>query len=237
MSFIKFNGMKSSDFGLRLLSGFDYVSAQSDIDTIEVVGRDGVLLKDNKRLRPVHVSYPFTITDSEGLTNKLDKISRWLNVRGWHDLEFDWDNEHIYRASYTSQLSISELFHNFGMLKLDFTLHPVKYLKTGKIPIQATQNMRLMNEGKLPAKPIIMLEGNGNMILSINRKQLLLENVQNGITIDSERRLIYNDSGAQWDKIVRSSEDDFPVIGVGDNDIEITGATSMQIIPNWAVRV
>ncbi|MCW6681616.1 phage tail protein [Aerococcaceae bacterium NML160702] len=237
MSEITFNGRKSTEFGLRLLSGFDYVSAQDDIDTIEVIGRDGVLLKDNKRLRPVNVSYSFTVTDTQGLTHKLEDISRWLHTKGWHDLVLDWDRDYIYRASYNSRLNISEVFHNFGMLKLDFLLHPIKYLKTGREVINVEDGIRLINAGTLPSKPIITITGNGNMTLSINRKRLVLENVQNSITIDSERRLIYNDSGAQWDKVVRLSEDDFPVIGIGDNDIEITGATNMKIIPNWAVRV
>lgn len=45
--FIKFNGSKSDDFGLRLLSGFNHTSAKHDVEEIEVIGRDGVLLKDN----------------------------------------------------------------------------------------------------------------------------------------------------------------------------------------------
>lgn len=235
--FIKFNGSKSDDFGLRLLSGFNHTSAKHDVEEIEVIGRDGVLLKDNKRLMPVPVSYQFTAQDDNGIVDVLERINEWVNVKGWRELELEWDDKHYYLAYFDSTLSIKETFYQFGTLKLDFKLYPIKYLKSGRQPITVTNNMRLDNIGKVSSKPVVSVRGHGNITIGFNGKLLKLENVQDSIVIDSAKRLVYNETGQQWDKMLRANEDDFPVLQKGQNIITLSGVRSIDITPNWAVRV
>ena len=63
-TFIKFDGKKSSDFGLKIINDIEFSSTSYDVETIEVPGRDGVLLKDNQRLKPVKREFPMKITMS-----------------------------------------------------------------------------------------------------------------------------------------------------------------------------
>ncbi|HEK9251898.1 TPA: phage tail protein, partial [Streptococcus equi subsp. equi] len=53
MRYIEFNGKKSDSFGLLLERERSIKSTSNDVDLIEVDGRDGVLLKDNGRLKAI----------------------------------------------------------------------------------------------------------------------------------------------------------------------------------------
>ena len=89
-TFIKFDGKKSSDFGLKIINDIEFSSTSYDVETIEVPGRDGVLLKDNQRLKPVKREFPMKINTVERLSTSEIAISDWLNVKGWKELELSW---------------------------------------------------------------------------------------------------------------------------------------------------
>lgn len=59
MRYIEFNGTKSNDLGLLLERERSIKSTNNDVDLIEVAGRDGVLIKDNERLKAVEQDFPF----------------------------------------------------------------------------------------------------------------------------------------------------------------------------------
>ncbi|HEK9257472.1 TPA: phage tail protein, partial [Streptococcus equi subsp. equi] len=61
MRYIEFNGKKSDSFGLLLERERSIKSTSNDVDLIEVDGRDGVLLKDNGRLKAIEQDFPFSL--------------------------------------------------------------------------------------------------------------------------------------------------------------------------------
>ncbi|MGF3084675.1 distal tail protein Dit, partial [Streptococcus pyogenes] len=130
MRYIEFNGTKSNDLGLLLERERSIKSTNNDVDLIEVAGRDGVLIKDNERLKAVEQDFPFSLVGD--VTANQQKISEWLHVKGWHDLALSWDKVYIYRASVVNLFEIDEILKQFGRLKINFLIHPIKYLKTGK---------------------------------------------------------------------------------------------------------
>ncbi|WP_261368510.1 hypothetical protein [Streptococcus pyogenes] len=90
MRYIEFNGTKSNDLGLLLERERSIKSTNNDVDLIEVAGRDGVLIKDNERLKAVEQDFPFSLVGD--VTANQQKISEWLHVKGWHDLALSWDS-------------------------------------------------------------------------------------------------------------------------------------------------
>lgn len=131
-AFIKFDGKKSSDFDLRIINDVEHDSTFYDVGQIKVPGRDGVVLKDNQRLEAVERSYPLRLYSKRRLTEVETDISNWLNVTGWKDLELSWEPDYIYKATHITPFSIKEVLRNFGSLRANFLIHPIKYLKTGK---------------------------------------------------------------------------------------------------------
>lgn len=167
--------------------------------------------------------------------NTQEKMSDWLGFPGWSDLELGWDSEYMYKASVSRNVDINTIFNNFGQMRLELLLHPVKYLKSGNTVISVTSGQTITNPTKTTAKPVIELTGTGDMSIFINGKETRFKNVQGKITIDSENRLVYRDVTAEWSRLVRLSNDDFPILKPGANRIVFNGATSVKIKPRWAV--
>ena len=236
-TFIKFDGKKSSDFGLNIINDIEFSSTSYDVETIEVPGRDGVLLKDNQRLKPVKREFPMKFHTVERLTTSEVAISDWLNVKGWKELEFSWEPDYIYLATFIESFSVKELLRNFGEVKLIFLIHPIKFLKTGRNEIPLTNGMTLKNLGNVQSKPLIKIIGNGDGILTINGYQLSLESVQNELTIDMQKHIVYSGNLSAWDKITRNGKHRMPLFDVGDNMISWTGNFTMTAVPNWGVKL
>lgn len=236
-TFIKFDGKKSSDFGLKIINDIEFSSTSYDVETIEVPGRDGALLKDNQRLKPVKREFPMKFHTVERLTTSEVAISDWLNVKGWKELEFSWEPDYIYLATFIESFSVKELLRNFGEVKLNFLIHPIKFLKTGRNEIPLTNGMTLKNLGNVQSKPLIKIRGNGDGVLTINGYQLSLESVQNELTIDMQKHLVYSGNLSAWDKITRNGKHRMPLFDVGDNMISWTGNFTMTAVPNWGVKL
>lgn len=236
-AYIEFNNKRSIDFDLYIINDLEHISTHNDIEEIVVPGRDGVLLKDNKRLVPVEKSIPFRMKGSRRLTDLQTGISDWLNVKGWHNLILSWDNDYIYKASVYNKFSITEVLKNFGALKVDFTLHPIKYLKEGLKSVDLVKGITLSNLGNVKSKPIIMIKGSGNGVISINGRETTLENVQGTLVIDMEKNIVYSGNLPAWDKIVRSDNGSMPYFDLGDNTISWTGDFQLSVIPNWGVKI
>lgn len=73
MRYIEFNGTKSNDLGLLLERERSVKSTSNDVNLIEVDGRDGVLIKDNERLKAVEQDFPFSLVSD--VTVNQQKIS------------------------------------------------------------------------------------------------------------------------------------------------------------------
>lgn len=235
MRYIEFNGKKSDSFGLLLERERSIKSTSNDVDLIEVDGRDGVLLKDNGRLKAIEQDFPFSLVGD--VTVDQQKISEWLHVKGWHDLVLSWDNDYIYRASVVNLFEIDEILKQFGRLKINFLIHPIKYLKTGKQEVSLVNGGTLQNPGNVQAKPILKIKGTGNGVLTINGFETGLENVQGELVIDMERHLVYKDVLSAWDNIVRKERHRMPLFDVGQNKISWTGNFTITAVPNWGVKV
>ncbi|HEQ9697844.1 distal tail protein Dit [Streptococcus pyogenes] len=235
MRYIEFNGTKSNDLGLLLERERSIKSTNNDVDLIEVAGRDGVLIKDNERLKAVEQDFPFSLVGDVAVNQQ--KISEWLHVKGWHDLVLSWDKDYIYRASVVNLFEIDEILKQFGRLKVNFLIHPIKYLKTGKQEVSLVNGGTLQNPGNVQAKPILKIKGTGDGVLTINGFETGLENVQRELVIDMERHLVYKDVLSAWDNIVRTKRHRMPLFDVGQNTISWTGNFTITAVPNWGVKV
>lgn len=236
-AYIQFNGQKSVDLGLRILNDVEHPSTHYDVEKVEVPGRDGVLLKSNNRLVPVEKSFPCALKTSTNVTKAQESIAAWLAVKGWHDLVLSWDSDYIYRASVIEGFSVKEVLRQFGKLKLNFLVHPIKYLVSGRDRVELTSGMTVVNIGNVIAKPTITLRGTGNGSITINGRVTAFENVQDELVIDMDKHLVYSGNLAAWDKIVRTTDSAMPSLDIGSNLITWTGDFTVSMVPNWGVKV
>lgn len=229
-----YNGRSSKEFNLRIINEVTHELSSHDIETEVVPGRDGVLLLDNQRLKPVERAFPLRLNDK--VYQSTSEIAEWLGVKGWHDLEFSWDDDFIYQATVTNTISISEVLKQLGRLQVIFLVHPIKYFKDNP-RTTITKGETIINRGNLEAKPLIELTGSGDTVITINGRRTVLEDIQGSIILDMKNRMIYKDNLSAWEKVVREENAVFPYLDVGNNEISWSGNFTMKMAKNEGVRI
>ena len=237
MGTFTFNGINSSQFGLRVTSDYVINSTGQDIDTVAVAGRDGDLLLPNNRLKSVTIELPCTIMSNRKLTDAESDISNWLNVAGYKDLTLSWDPDFIYRSAFIETFEVVGLMRQFGKVKLNFLTYPVKFYKQGRTT-QTLQNGATVNGlGNVKANPVITLVGSGDCTLTINGRKTKLRAVQNTITLDMQARQVFSGNLPAWDKVVRAPQYQMPYLDSGRNLISWDGDFTVKMAPYWGVKL
>ena len=236
-AYIEFNGIRSDSLGLRIYNDITHESTGYDVETVVVPGRHGELLLSNDRLKAVNKSFPFRLLSEKNVPEQQIKISEWLNVEGYKPLLLSWEKDFEYRSAFISTFEIQEILRNFGKLKVDLLVHPIKYYKDGLQMRSINNGETLIGKGNVPAQPIVKFVGSGNCDLSINGRLTKLKDIQGGITLDMQSNTIYYGTQGAWDKFVRSPESVKPYLDTGKNVIKWTGNFKVEIAPHWGVKV
>lgn len=229
-----YNGKSTKEFNLRIINEVTHELSSHDIETEVVPGRDGVLLLDNQRLKPVERAFPLRLADD--VYQSTTEITGWLGVKGWHDLELSWDEDFIYRATVINTISISEVLKQLGKLQVVFLVHPIKYFKYNQ-EISISNGRSIMNRGNVEAQPLIELSGNGDTVIAINGRRTILEDIQGSITLDMKNQMVYKGNLSAWEKVIREEDAESPYLDVGYNDISWTGNFTMTMVKNEGVRI
>ena len=237
MGTFTFNGINSSQFGLRVTSDYVINSTGQDIDTVAVAGRDGDLLLPNNRLKSVTIELPCTIMSNRKLTDVEGDISNWLNVAGYKDLTLSWDSDFIYRSAFIETFEIASLMRQFGKVKLNFLTYPVKFYKQGRTTQTLSNGATVNGIGNVKANPVITLVGSGDCTLTINGRKTKLRAVQNTITLDMQARQVFSGNLPAWDKVVRAPQYQMPYLDAGRNLISWDGDFTVKMAPYWGVKL
>lgn len=222
---------------LRIENNVYFTSPEADVDLIEIPGRDGEVAVSNNRLKGVNFALPvrLNLPDRIDVNRQATKINEWLKADiGWHTLKFSGEPKYEYTAICYEQFDIVETLKNHGRAVISFRLKPYKR-RVGSRTIKVENGMILVNPEKRTSKPLINIEGNGDMVIQNNNKDwLIINNVENYITIDSELMSIYKDDTSQFDKMNGELVPLFPLLKSGDNAITWAGnITNLEIEPRW----
>lgn len=93
-----------------------------------------------------------------------------------------------------------------------------------------TEPTDILNTGTFEGEPIITVYGQGNITLTFNNSNIILNNIERKITINSEILNAYDGNLSLNNKM----SGDFPVFKLGENNLSWTGSvTKLEITPNW----
>lgn len=237
MAYIEFNGTRSDTFGLRILNQVEHESTGWDVSTVTVPGRDGELLLSNRRLKSVEKSFPFWLNAKDNLTQTQEKISEWLNVEGYQPLILSWDEGFTYFATVIKTFSVEEVLRNFGNLKVNFLVHPIKFYSDAMNEVSLTNGAVIPGRGNIMAHPIIRLVGTGDCILTIDGRQTKLKNIQGNIVLDMHNQVVYRGKQGAWDRLIRSSDSVKPYLLPKDSRVSWTGDFKVFIATYQGVRL
>lgn len=236
-AWFEYKGINSLDMHLRIVNDIAFPSPEADIELIEVLGEDGEVAIDNERLKGVNFPIPVQLR----LPNDLDvnamatKISNWLKSDiGWYPLRFSGSKDYEYIAICYEQFNIQETLKQFGKTVINFRLKPYKR-RINKQIFQLSNGMAIMNKETRISKPLINIEGSGDIILKNNGVDwLVLRSIDGSIAIDSEIMSVYQGDRPQFDKMGSNLRPLFPMLSPGENKITWTGnITKLEIDPRW----
>ena len=228
MNYFKFNGVRSSDFGL-IISGKDIYSAPvPDVSFVSVPGRNGDVLIDNNRFNNVTVSYDVAFRN---VKSRAAAIKLWLCRAGYFFLTDTYQPAYFRLAAFSSNLKIDELIENVGQAQISFNCKPFMYSFAGRDTITLTEPGTVTNPEAFAALPYIKITGGGDITLHIRNHSYSLTGVSSYIELDSEMMAAYKGSVLCNDKI---NFKEFPMLPTGKSNISWTGAvTQVEIVPRW----
>lgn len=238
-AYFEYKGISSLDMHLRILNEISFPSPEADIEFLEIMGKDGELAIDNERLKGVNFPIPVTLRTPSNKTveEMATDISNWLkNDIGWYPLRFSGSPNYEYIAMCYEQFNIEETLKRFGKTVITFRLKPYKRFRDDE-SIILSNGQTIVNKGTRIAKPLIKIEGHGDITLKNNGKDwLMLTGVDRHITVDSESMNVFRNNVVQFTKMKAHLKPLFPQLNVGNNKIEWTGnVTKVEITPRCEV--
>ena len=154
---------------------------------------------------------------------------------GKNEIVFGYQPDSLFYAEY-----ISASYHRNGphayTLDVKLMMQPFRYPKN-VAPVVLTNAGTIENIGTVYSEPIIEIEGNGDVSLTIGRKTMHLT-INNKATIDCRqgKQNIFNASGAVQNTLRKRGG--FFEIPVGSNGVTYTGdVRKVTIRPNWRYLV
>lgn len=239
ISYFEYNGKKSSDFGIRLHNTLEFRGQNRNIEEVEVLGKDGGLLKENGYLRTFTKSLSFTVdigseftgSDGSGAFDRALEISKWLKVKGWHTFRYSMYPDYEFKATITDEYNIADTIRRRGRGVINIKFFPVMYLAE-QTPKNVTSGTILTNPCSRESLPKIEITATTPSLTIYNNGEIWLElkDLNGKITIDSENMIVYDDLGSATNKMIKNRPL-FPVLKNGDNNITFsnTDVTSFVI--------
>lgn len=175
---------------------------------------------------------PYNKTVKIGLRGDfdIDEIIKYFSGSG--NVVFSNEPDKYYKAHIVRQIDYNRLCR-FRTAEIVFRVQPFKYKWSEREVItEGTEDIFVTNEGNIPCKPLIILNGSGVVECTVNGVGIFSYEFPDGDTevyIDSEKEDAYLDDVLKN----RYMTGEFPQFISGMNTISLSGAVhSVRILPN-----
>jgi hypothetical protein len=232
MFYLIINGFNTSTITHSVVTDFG-VSECAEPKTSEVVDIYGM----NGSYRVLDGSYKSYERTVSFYLPKLIDVSTIIEKfhDGKNEIEFGYQPDSIFYAEY-----VSASYHRNGphayTLDVKLLMQPFRYPKNVE-PVVLTSAGTIENIGTVYSEPIIEIEGNGDVSLTIGTKTMYLSIIGKA-TIDCRqgKQNIFNASGEVQNTLRKRGG--FFEIPVGRNGVTFTGnVRKVTIRPNWRYLV
>lgn len=199
------------------------ISPKRRDESIIISGRHGALTTTDGTFESYILQVEFILKD----ISKTDKICS--HFKGEGDLIFSDNLNRRYKARVNNQIEFSRVIRSLKRFAVEFEVQPFMY-ESVPSTIILTEPTDILNTGTFESEPIITVYGQGNITLTFNNSNIILNNIEEKITINSEILNAYDGNLSLNNKM----SGDFPVFKLGENNISWTGSvTKLEITPNW----
>ena len=227
MSEITFKGTTASSKSVTVLKYPEIVKPTLRVETVKVPGRDGELTLSGMP------SYEAMVLECECMVPSVDKISAaaaWLTGRG--DLVLGNDPSYAYDAQIIDEIRFEKILrgHAHRRFTVPFLCQPLKKKAVTESDIELTAPGTVVNIGHVPSRPLIKIQGSGNVVLAVGAYSLAITGISTSILIDSDLGMATNGTVNESYKV----SGEWPLLVVGNNAVGWTGTVSkVTITPRW----
>ncbi|MDF9622601.1 phage tail family protein [Bacillus cereus] len=214
----------ASSYGLGLVGRPVIPTAKQKVEHIEIPGRHGSLTKKGA-YENIPLKVKFNMLEKENIKLFLRRVKPWL-LQG--KTLFFTDDDVYRKIKHVAIGDVVNEIEEHGEFEVDFTLDPFVY--TEEVNLKLTKPGVMYNPGTMESEPKLWIVGNGTFRITINDVSFQIKDVNGSVVIDSEVLEAYTDTIAMNDKMIG----DFPILKIGENKIEWSGAIQfMSIKPRW----
>lgn len=219
------------DFGVAPEGRVAVPTAERDVVPIPIKGRDGSLTK-KYGYKDIIFPIRFSILSFDVPFKPLFRRVKPLFLDS-NTLAMDDDLEVYYKIKSAHIEEADNTIKTLGKFTVNFRIDPFMYELENE-PITITSRTTIENDGH-EALPIITATCNGTGKIYVNEQEVIIQNVNGKITIDSEMKNAYRKSptGLIAENMNKHMIGHFPVLQHGENVVEFSGNIDrLEIIPN-----
>lgn len=164
--YFSFDGVTSASFGVHLTGTGVFNAPTRAIEMVNIPARNGAFPQDMGYFENIEVTYTASIV-ADNETDFADAVSdlrNWLCSRkGYCRLEDDYNPDEYRMAVYKSGLEVEPFRLEQAEFEIVFDCKPQRFLKSGETPITVTSGNTITNPTLFDAKPLLEVEGYGNI--------------------------------------------------------------------------
>ena len=232
MSTLTFNGTDLADFGVHISGEGTYNAPSRSVEEQIVPGRNGTLIIDSGRWENIIVTYPAYITE-DFASNMAALRDFLLSVRGYARLEDTYHPTEFRLANFSDGITVetSGRYNAQGRFDLSFNCKPQRFLKSGEIAIELTEDGAVNNQTLFEAKPLIRIYGEGTV--GIGSVDVTFDGSTEYVDLDCEIQDAYY-GPSNMNSSITLSPNRFPTLPAGSTGIVLgSGITQVDITPRW----
>lgn len=224
---LKWNGINSLDYDIVVLDQPDPVKPAELITYEQVLGRAGYVYVNEATdvYETLEKSALLYIKDGD-----FDAARAWL--KGYGTVEFGNEPGYLYQAYISSAIPFETIVRGRVQKRamVTFTCQPFKFLADETAQIYTVSGAYISNIGNVQAKPLVTVNGSGDLTLTIGDETMMLAGVVQSVTIDCLEMVAADEDGNDYTALTG----DFFRVPVGTSQITWTGGvTSVSILPRW----
>lgn len=225
---LKINDVYTDDYGVKPKGRIDIPTPERDIQHVEIKGRHGSF---TKKYGYKDIVLPVNFTMHGDNFKKIFRKAK-MNLLNAETLKFDDDDEVYYKVKSAHIETAENLIQKFGEFTVSFRLDPFQYEISDST--QVIDNRKTLVNFGYESQPIIIAQVSGTGRIYINDQEIVIQNINGSIIIDSELMNAYRNNNGIITNLNNHMVGDFPVLEHGNNVIDFDGdITSLEINPRW----
>lgn len=231
--FTIYNNIRDRDAGVKPVSRPNIPTAEEEVETIQIAGRDGNLYRKKGTVKDIsiEITYNFMSEDAENWAEDFRSIKRRFLKQSAGELMLSDDPGYFYKVKNIEIGTNERLAKRIGKFTVTFTCEGYMYLTEGKESRALPDT--LYNAFEV-SKPVYEITGDGLCTLNVNGTELTA-NVGGKLLIDTELQLCYTAVKETANRRLTGYYEDL-YLKEGENTFNVSPEFTVKIKPNWRCR-